>query len=316
MKKHIQTFLTWQWVKAFLYWLVVSAGTVSECCFLIAGIWVSVNARVHPFVLQFATESQSRSVTYLADVAFTALPEIIMPLAIVITLGHVRAALVTKKRSPWVWATLFGLPTLLFIVLSAWTLAASSLSIGYEVPAFFSVASTIAAYVFSISALLYWKIGSKDYADYVNDLEAEYGAECTELSAEIDRLKSEIETINEAYSVERSELLDRLTNTNKQVNQLAERASSLALQGLENYPIEVIEWLNNGNRTCTLDELIAETGFSKRKIQSANLQVDPRNKNRYRKSSVADWLRRTPPPNRITEPMRIISISEYQEVEA
>jgi hypothetical protein len=297
----IKTFLTWQWVKTFLYWLVVSAGTVSECSFLIAGIWISVNARVHPFVLQFITEKQAQSFTYLALVTFTALPEIIMPLAIVTTLGHMRTGIVTKRVIPWVWATLFGVPTLLFIVLSAWTLSASSLSIGYEVPAFFSVASTIGAYIFSISALLYWKVGRKDYADYVNELKDE----CVRLNLFIIRLKDE-------YQVEKADLINVFTESNNELTtrllqheqtviKLSERASSLASEGLNNYPLVVKEWLDNSLSTVTLEVIARDTGHTKRKIQAAKLRTSTRNKELYLVSSVVDWLRITPAPNKVTQ---------------
>lgn len=42
--------LYFEWTKMLVHWLIRVAGTMSECAFLIAGLWMSLNANVHPLI--------------------------------------------------------------------------------------------------------------------------------------------------------------------------------------------------------------------------------------------------------------------------
>jgi len=291
--KKIQEFLTWNWVKIFLYWLVTSAGTVAECVFLLASVWVSLNATVHALILQIMTEQTTITLTRLSISAFTCLPEIVLGLAL-----HTTYKLVKNWENEWVWAVLFSLPTLIFMLLTVWTLVCSSLEIGYQLVDWMIATRVLAGYSYGVLSMMYVLIGQPDYVDLLTDTRKEYNELRASSSEEIARLASEIDAINQSHFEEVNTLIE-------QSNQLAERASSLASQGLENHSIELINWLNNDKKTCTIDELVYRSGYSKRKVLSANLKTDSRNKSLIRKSSVIEWLRQTPPP------MQIVSVSEY-----
>src|SRR6266566_7721918 len=86
----IRYILSWKWAKQFLYWAIISGGTISECAFLLSSIWMSINSTVHPFVLTVMTEAQSLQLSYIATTIFTALPELILPLALLTVINHCR----------------------------------------------------------------------------------------------------------------------------------------------------------------------------------------------------------------------------------
>src|SRR5947209_20592075 len=102
-KSKIHAFLTWQWVKRFLYWLVVSAGTVSECVFLVASLWVSLNATVHELMLKLMTQAATETFSQMAVSAFTSLPEIILGLAVVTTYVHIKFYCTHRRHSSLMW---------------------------------------------------------------------------------------------------------------------------------------------------------------------------------------------------------------------
>ncbi len=121
-----RSLITWSWTRRLVHWIIISAGTMSECVFLIASLWVSVNANVHTFVLKFISEQTAQFLTELATTAYVILPECIVGLAVVVTLGHVRTWTHNKRDyRPAIWAVLFGLPTIVFFVLSLVTLGCS-----------------------------------------------------------------------------------------------------------------------------------------------------------------------------------------------
>src|SRR5262245_47367590 len=128
----IRYILSWRWVKQFLYWLIISAGTIAECAFLIASLWMSINSSVHPMVLTMMTERQSVQLSYIATTIYTALPELILSLALVTTINHCRNIRREKQYwYTWVWAALFGLPTVVFLYISIMTVACSVLKVNY-----------------------------------------------------------------------------------------------------------------------------------------------------------------------------------------
>src|SRR6185312_8362099 len=102
---------TWSWCKSLLYWLIISGGTMAELAFLIGAIWMSLNATVHPFILMFISEDQTRYLSFLATSAYVALPELIVSLAVIVTIGHIRMYVYNRKNWPEIiWIVLYGLP--------------------------------------------------------------------------------------------------------------------------------------------------------------------------------------------------------------
>ncbi|MGH2478252.1 MAG: hypothetical protein ACRDHW_01140, partial [Ktedonobacteraceae bacterium] len=153
-----ESLITWAWTKRLLYWIVMSAGTASELVFLISAIWVSVNANVHPFVLTYLTEKQTEYFTYLATTGFVALPECIVGLAMITTIGHIKMWRVGGSSSV-LWSILFGVPTLIFLVLSLVTIGCSVANVTFVMPVFFVVVRALAAFIFAFSAFMYEFLG-------------------------------------------------------------------------------------------------------------------------------------------------------------
>lgn len=281
VKSTFSAFLSWQWVKRFLYWLVVSGGTVSECIFLIASIWVGINASVHPLMLKLMSETTTVTLSELAVAAFTGLPEVILGLAIVTTYGHIKFYCVHRKKSSLVWAILFGLPTLVFLSLTTWVLG---MPVGYEMPAILVSSRVWAGYAYGLLSMLFMLMGKPDHADHVSDLQAT-----------IARLEQEMEAKHTAYSIEIENMTQLLKTSTLQINRLAEKASSLELRGLDAFPKVQSEWIEKGVKTVTLTEIEQVTGLSRQRINAAakaeKFAKDNRNKDKVRVSSIIEWLK-------------------------
>lgn len=322
----VENLINWQWIDTLFHWLLKSGGTLAGIVFLSSGIWLSISNSVPGLIALIMPVPFSTLLTYLSKTSFTALPEIILFLSALNTLDQIKAIRACRtgtlaRHMAWTWAVLFGLPTVAFITYALINIARSLLSKEYSMPDTVIVLRGLTCFIYALLVFIYNERGRDCFANELTKRDtdlaiksAEWVTEKSRLDDEIDRLNTEIEQANTSYSVQIESMsrdhADILIAQEQTVNRLAEKASSLASRGLENYPIGLIEWVNGPNRTCTLEELIARTGHSKRKIQSANVQMDSRNKSRYRMSSVADWLRRTPPP--ITE-ANIIDFEAYRE---
>lgn len=312
MKQHVTSFLQWQWVKKFVYWIVVSAGTVAECIFLIASIWVSLNATVHPLMLKVLSEAQTFTFSELSISAFTALPEIILGLAVVTTYGQIKAYCLHGRNSSLTWSILFGLPTLVFAGLTIWTLCASALQIGYIMPAFLIATRVLAGYVYGFVTMLFVLIQEPDNADYVTGLKSDHSSEVATLNDKIVMLNNTIEEskVDFADAIEQfkcdfevrlnekdsalNELRMISKSQNEQVKQLTDKASSLVRHDLANYPKVVSELIETGKATIQIDEAVNLTGISKRRLNNANLKRHSRNRDLIMVNSLIEWLKTVP----------------------
>jgi hypothetical protein len=290
--------LYWAWVKGSLYWLILSSGIIAEGAFLLASLWMSLNSSIHPFFLLFLSEDTTIHMSEIATAAYVGLPECILFLASVIVINHVQVYCYDKKNKvALVWAVLYGLPTLVFLVLSLFTLGSSVLSVHFHMPAPFIVARALAGYMFGFVSFLYWRLGTPQEADRLKQKDtfiSELIEKARVLSLEIDALKAELEGQKRAIESEKA--------ARKQMQEEMQRSDDEALQA---YGDECIAWLRSGIKTASLDEITRFTGYSKRKIAnaiaSANLQVSPRNKELVLVSSLIQWLKNTPPPSGKTE---------------
>jgi hypothetical protein len=159
----IKSFLSWLWVKHFIYWLIISAGTISECAFLLASLWMSINSSVHPMILTLMSEERSVRISYIATTIFTALPELIVIMAVITTVNHCKNIRFQKQYwHTWLWAFLFGLPTLIFLTISLITVSCSVLKVSYIMPDWGIVARALSGYCFAVVYLLYEKLGEKE----------------------------------------------------------------------------------------------------------------------------------------------------------
>lgn len=287
--------LRWDWTKQLLYWIILSAGTMSECVFLIASLWMSINSNVHPFILLFMSEATSIHISELATAAYVALPECIVALACVTVISHIRMWLYDHTISSGIWSLLYGLPTLVFLVLSVITLGCSVASTHFIMPEPLVIVRAIAAFMFAFTSLLYTRLGVPQERDKLQEkddciaIEREKNAD---QSGEIEKLKADLLTSKNAQTA--------LLNT-------AYKSDETALQA---YSEECLNWLKSGVKTVLSEEITRFTGHSKRRIETAitkgYLQVSPRNKDLITVSSLVIWLRNTPPSDTGITPFRIV----------
>ncbi len=277
--------ITWEWTKRLLHWIIISAGTMSECVFLIASLWVSVNANVHTFVLLFISEDATKFLTELATTAYVILPECIVGMAVVVTLGHLRTWLYKKQDyRPAIWTVLYGGPTLVFMLLSLATLGCSVTNATFEMPGWAVVTRAVAGYMFAFTSLLYTHLGAPQERERLatkDGIIAQLQNETRRLHDVIEHQRAELATLKQQYE-------DVLHATHK--------ANESSLQA---YGAECIEWLKSGVKTVSADEINRFTGHSKRKITNAiaagKLQSAPRNKELILTSSLLEWLKKNQP---------------------
>src|SRR5581483_4002867 len=156
IKAIAQSLFTWSWCKKTVYWLIISGGTMSELAFLAGAVWMSLNATVHPFILMFLREDQTRYLSFLATSAYVALPELIVSLAVIVTVGHIRLFFYDRKNLvELVWIALYGLPAIFFAAISAYTIAQSVSNPNFTMPEIFIVSRALAGYLFAFTSLLY-----------------------------------------------------------------------------------------------------------------------------------------------------------------
>lgn len=307
-KNVARSLVTWEWTKAVLYWIVLSAGTMSELAFLIASLWMTLNASIHDFILVFLPEQMTLHISDIAKAAYVGLPECILPLAIATTIGHIRICVYSKKgKRAWAvaWSLLYGLPTATFLGLSLWTIGCSVLKIGYTLPDWAIVCRALAGYTYGITALLYWIIGKPQEADrlqekddlltqikeahakFVADLSHEKDGIIATLKKEKDDivLRFQQENTNNLATVgiEKQGLLQQIESQKREIAQLKELFETVKTEkqqlfealnqsnedALQAYSSECFEWLNSGVRSATIEEIVKYTGHKKAKIEGA-----------------------------------------------
>lgn len=224
-----RSILTWEWTKKLLHWLIISAGTISECAFLIASLWMSVNASVHPLVLLFIDDTTSQHLTELATAAYVALPELILGLAFVTTIGHVRLWLYNRRNySAAIWTVLYGLPTLVFLVLSLITLGCSVTSVNFRLPEPLIVVRALAGYMFAFTSLLYTQLGvpqEKDKLQKKDDLLAVLRQEKDAMIAELSGKNAQLQEIVQRQNAELQEQKELLAESKNTQLELPEEKS-------------------------------------------------------------------------------------------
>lgn len=287
------------WIRRAFYWLIMTAGTISEGAFLAASLWMSLNSSIHDFIRLFLSEQATIHISELATAAYVGLPECILFSASITVIGHIRVFLLDRKKnkSSLLWGILYGLPTLVFLVLSLFTLGSAVLSVHFQMPGVLIVARAIAGYLYGFVAFLHWQLGTQQEVDRLKEKDDQISqlVEQSKVSAlQINTLKADLEGQKRAIEEEKA--------ARKQALLELQRTDDMALQA---YGDECINWLRSGIKTASVDEITRFTGHSKRKVTNAisgtNLQVSPRNKELVLVSSLVQWLKNTPPPVRLTE---------------
>jgi len=327
--------LSWQWTRRLLHWIIMSAGTMSELVFLIASIWMTVNASVHSLVTLVIPDALTVHISQLATAAYVALPECILGLAFVTTIGHYRVWAYNRKDIPaLIWAILFGIPTLIFLVLSLITLGNSVANVAFTMPEPLIIIRAIAGYWYAFVSLLYTQLGMPQEADRLRmkdtmlaALRNEKDAMQQALQQEIARIQRELladkDAMQQALQQEIARIqreLDTVYEENERLigekNDLYKAAIQSRETALQAYPQYVIDWLNSLNKTVALDDIAVQTGINKRRLQRAiakgELRIRGTNKNLIWVPSLREYLEKNPPVARNEEPdtgpiLRVIS---------
>lgn len=309
---------TWSWCKSLLYWLIISGGTMAELAFLIGSVWMSLNATVHPFILMFLSEEQTRYLTFLATSAYVALPELIVSLAVIVTIGHIRVFFYNRKNWPaLIWTALYGIPALFFACISAYTIGESVANVNFTMPEPFIIARALAGYLFAFTSLLYWQLGKPQEVDRLKkkdeereSLRVEKDGKISDLQKETSRLNALLEsettrlnTLLQSETTRLNNLIEaqkgELQKTKRQQEDLINALNKSDEDALHGYSQEFISWLKSGIKTASLDDITRFSGHTKRKIQNAidagKLQTATRNKELILVGSLIEWLKQNQP---------------------
>lgn len=311
-----RSILTWAWTKKLLTWLIISAGTMSECVFVGASLWICINASVHSFVLLFMSDTTSRMLTSLADTAYVGLPELILPLAIVTTISHFRLWF-SQKRSvqPLIWLCMFGLPTLVFLSISIATLGFSLASVGFELPLPFVIVRGISGYWYAIASILYIKLGEPQERDRLQEKDNTIAALRRESEINLSTLRQE-HTVNLALvTSEKQKLTELVENLKAEMSEskklleqsinahtrLAKEIDKSNQPALDAYSQELQNWLTQGHKSISIEDIIRLTGHHKRTVSNAiankALLTTSRNKELIMTDSFVSWLQSKPLPS-------------------
>lgn len=373
IQKVRHSLFTWSWCKALLYWLIISGGTMSELVFLAGAVWMSLNATVHPFIRMFLSEDQTRYISFLATSAYVALPELIVSLAVIVTIGHIKMFIYHRHWSEVIWTILYGVPAVFFAGLSAYTIGMSVANIDFVMPQPFVVTRALAGFLFAFTSLLYWKLGEPQDADRLRKKDSEFkqlreekDTELAQLREEKDSALSKLQkekedaitklceekdtliaklqqdnTLNltelkdsSAVSIaklrrekedaiamlqsqldraraESNELKYRLSESERAKANLANELTKSTEGPLQAYSQECQKWIASGVKTATVDEIVAYTGVSKRRILAAirgnKLKTHARNHDLVVIASLVSWLEHiSPNDERDTDSMPVI----------
>lgn len=313
--------LQWSWTKSLLYWIILSAGTVSECAFLVASLYVSLNASVHPLIRTFIPEATTIHLGQLATAAYVGLPECILALAITTTLSHIKLWFYSRKesRTALIWSVLYGTPTIVFLILSLITIGCSMLSINFQLPPYMIVIRGLSGYFYGLIALLYWQIGKSQEVDrlrkkddFIKELKANTGAFIDQIAEEKALLAQEMAEQKQAFERKIADLHSEIKSLSQQLLESLSQQKTLEHElnkssemALEAYGEECAFWLKNADKSVLIEEITRYTGHTRQKINGAikteALKTTPRNPGRILVPSLISWLKDTPPPERKTE---------------
>jgi hypothetical protein len=315
-----QWFISGIWFVSIMRQVIVTGGNIAESAFLIATLWVIVNAVAHTLLTWFMPTHTIELFNYLAVIAFSALPElIIIPVAIV-CFSHWTVAIKQKDFASGVWAVLYSVPAVFFLVMTILAITTFVSTGGnHFVPAsgIELVIRCLSGWMYAVVNMLFQKLGEPHYASRFDTLETDLA----QSKREIERLTSHFETaiqtansnfqtamqskqhecdsqINEIMSQAKSQIESLQNEMCMQVEKLSERASSLERDELALYPKVQCLWIEKAKRTVSIDEIADVTGLSKQRIRAAvtsgKIVRDNRNKDVFRVASVIEWLKNVP----------------------
>jgi hypothetical protein len=152
----------------FLVWLgqkVISiSGRVAETALLFAVLWISGTSVAPGLIELFMSAKTMQYLVWLALIVLALIPEIILGNSIINAAGHWQTVASDRHNvMAWVWALLFTIPTLLFLILTALTLNALVSDGGNFVQASNGLVGMrcFAGWTYGLLALVYAGIGRR-----------------------------------------------------------------------------------------------------------------------------------------------------------
>lgn len=312
-KKYIKPVYRWFisgiWFVNIVRQIVVTGGNIAESAFLLATLWVIVNAVAHKLLTWIMPTHIIELINYLSVIAFSALPELIIIPVTIICLTHWFEAIQRKSKVSATWALCYTIPTVVFFVMTiaaitTFVSTGGSTLVPIDGPQL--VVRCLAGWMYAVVNMLFKKLGEPHYASNMQGLKTAL----TQKQEEIQQLKSQFEQtliakqnefeyqLSEVtyHSKNQIEHFQNLLDTqNEHVKKLSERAFSLERNGLENFPKVVSELIDQDVKTVSVDRLSELTGISKRRINAnKSLQRHSRNRDLIMVNSVIEWLKAMP----------------------
>ncbi len=116
-------FLNGHFIVALARWVIRVSGYVAESALLFAVLWISGTSVAPGLIELFMSKTVMQARRGLALIVLALVPEVILANAIVNALGHWQTVTLNRHHLvAWAWAILFTIPTVLFLLLTAYTL--------------------------------------------------------------------------------------------------------------------------------------------------------------------------------------------------
>jgi hypothetical protein len=335
---------------SFVRWMTLTGGNIAESMFLLATLWVTINAVAHPLLLHILPTATIEVANYLAITAFSIVPELIIIPLIITCYSHWSLVVRRKSKPAWLWAVLYTVPALIFLGVTVMTIASfvsAKGTVDIQLDGNQLVIRCLSGWWYSTVNMLFAQSGKQQYADMLdekdatiaqiteaftteksqmnddfakhqNAMEESFATQKANLERSLADQKANLESVIERLKGDLGTVTIRLEEQSNQARRLAQRAESLERSGLEDYPRVVSEWIDKGVKTAMIDEIVEVTGHQKRKLIRAPFQRSNRNKDLILISSVIDWLKVTPPPETSHQNgcSKVLSMDEYLEMEA
>lgn len=236
-------------IVSFVRWMTRTGGNIGESAFLLATLWVIINAVAHVLLTWFMPTHMIELINYLAVIAFSALPELIIIPVIGVCFSHWALARQGNK-SAWLWAILYTIPAIVFLVMTIITVSTFVSTGGTNfVPADGAqlVVRCLAGWLYAAVNMLFAQLGKPHYASIMSRLETDHANHLAQIEADhvdnVSRLKadhsdkvSRLETDNLRQV---SELEDKITGLNREMDAVIASFTAEKSQIVESYSVKI-----------------------------------------------------------------------------
>jgi hypothetical protein len=185
-----------KWVNTIARWLMTVGGNIAESAFVLCTVYVTITMVAHQLVEWLLPRDVILTLNQISVIAFSILPELILLVAILNVITQWRMVALTRTKSAWVWAILFTVPTIAFVIMTIITLTSfvsiNTLDAGTMLRATGAmlVIRCLAGWVYGMVSMLYENIGKASIAHQCQ----EYLTTITQLKQVIDERDSTITT--------------------------------------------------------------------------------------------------------------------------